>query len=97
MELIIIAGAVVLGAVVYYNWNNRRSLDLNQDGEVTVADAKIAVDNVKQGIAADIVKVKTAARATAKRIAEKKPAAKKPAAKKAPAKAPAKKPAAKKK
>ena len=86
MELIIIAGAVVLGAVVYYNWNNRRSLDLNQDGEVTVADAKVAVDNVKQGIAADIVKVKTAARATVKKAATKKPAAKKPAAKKPAAK-----------
>ena len=82
MELIIIAGAVVLGAVVYYNWNNRRSLDLNQDGEVTVADAKVAVDNVKQGIAADIVKVKTAARTTVKKATAKKPAAKKPAAKK---------------
>ena len=92
MELIIIAGAVVLGAVVYYNWNNRRSLDLNQDGEVTVADAKVAVDNVKQGIAADIVKVKTAARTTVKKATAKKPAAKKPAAKK-----PAAKPAAKKK
>jgi hypothetical protein len=92
MELIIIAGAVVLGAVVYYNWNNRRSLDLNQDGEVTVADAKVAVDNVKQGIAADIVKVKTAARTTVKKATAKKPVAKKPAAKK-----PAAKPAAKKK
>ena len=92
MELIIIAGAVVLGAVVYYNWNNRKSLDLNQDGEVTVADAKVAVDNVKQGIAADIVKVKTAARTTVKKATAKKPVAKKPAAKK-----PAAKPAAKKK
>jgi len=93
MELIIIAGAIVLGAVVYYNWSNRKSLDLNQDGEITVADAKIAVDNVKQGIASDIVKVKTAARTTVKKATAKKPAAKKPAAKK-PA---AKKPAAKKK
>jgi len=92
MELIIIAGAVVLGAVVYYNWNNRRSLDLNQDGEVTVADAKVAVDNVKQGIAADIVKVKTAARTTVKKATAKKPVAKKPAAKK-----PAAKPTVKKK
>lgn len=78
MELVIIAGVVALGVVVYYNWNNRRSLDLNQDGEVTVADVKIAVDNAKQGIAADIVKVKTAA----KKPAAKKPVAKKPAAKK---------------
>jgi len=92
MELIIIAGVVVLGAVIYYNWNNRRSLDLNQDGEVTVADAKVAVDNVKQGIAADIVKVKTAARTTVKKATAKKPAAKKPAAKK-----PAAKPVTKKK
>jgi hypothetical protein len=81
MELIIIAGAIVLGAVVYYNWSNRKNLDLNQDGEVTIADAKIAVDNTKQGIAADIVKVKTAAKTAAKTVT-KKPAAKKPAAKK---------------
>ena len=86
MELIIIAGAIVLGAVVYYNWSNRRSLDLNQDGKVTVADAKIAVDNTKQGIAADIVKVKTAAKTAVKKAAAKKPAAKKPAAKKPAAK-----------
>jgi len=89
MELIIIAGVVVLGAVVYYNWNNRRSLDLNQDGEVTIADAKIAVDNTKQGIAADIVKVKTAVKTVTKKPAAKKPAAKKPAAKKPAAKKPA--------
>jgi len=81
MELIIIAGAIVLGAVVYYNWSNRKNLDLNQDGEVTIADAKIAVDNTKQGIAADIVKVKTAAKTAAKTVT-KKPAAKKSAAKK---------------
>jgi hypothetical protein len=93
MELIVIAGIVALGVVVYYNWSNRRSLDLNQDGEVTVADAKIAIDNAKKGIAADIVKVKTAAKAVAKKSSSKKPAAKKPAVKK-PA---VKKPAAKKK
>jgi len=82
MELIIIVGAVVIGLVVYYNWSNRKNLDLDQDGEVTIADAKIAVDNTKQGIAADIVKVKTAAKATVKKATAKKPAAKKPAAKK---------------
>jgi len=89
MELIIITGVIVLGVVVYYNWSNRKNLDLNQDGEVTVADAKIAVDNAKQGIAADIVKVKTAAKATVKKATTKKPAAKKPAAKKPAAKKPA--------
>ena len=88
MELIIITGIVVLGVVIYYNWSNRKSLDLNQDGEITVADAKIAVDNVKQGIAGDIVKVKTAAKTAVKKASAKKPV---------PKKAPAKKPAVKKK
>ena len=87
MELIIIAGVIVLGVVIYYNWSDRKSADLNADGKVDLADAKIAVDNAKKGIAADIVKVKTAA----KKVAAKKPAAKKPATKKPTAKKPAKK------
>ena len=90
MELLIIAAVVVIGAIVYYNVSaGRKSLDLNQDGEVDGKDVKIAVDTARQGIAGDIVKVKTAV----KKAATKKPAAKKSASKK-PA---AKKPAAKKK
>ena len=81
MELIIIAGAIVLGVVVYYNWSDHKSPDLNADGKVDLADAKIAVSNTKKGIAADIVKVKTAA----KKVAAKKPTAKKSAAKAKPA------------
>jgi len=92
MELLIIAAVVIIGAIVYYNVSaGRRSLDVNQDGEVDLADIKMGVETAKQGIAADIVKVKTAARATVKKVTAKKPAAKKPAAKK-----PAAKPAAKK-
>jgi hypothetical protein len=87
MELLIIAAVVVIGAIVYYNViAGRNSLDLNQDGEVDLADAKVAVQTAKQGIAADIVKVKTAAKATVKKATAKKPAAKKPAAKKPAAK-----------
>jgi hypothetical protein len=83
MELLIIAAVVVIGAVVYYNVNaGRKNLDLNQDGEVDLTDIKMGVETAKQGIAADIVKVKTAAKATVKKATAKKPAAKKPAAKK---------------
>ena len=83
MELLIIAAVVVIGAIVYYNVNaGRKGLDLNQDGEIDSKDVKIAVETAKTGIAADIVKVKTAAKATVKKAAAKKPAAKKPAAKK---------------
>ena len=73
MELLVIAGVVVVAALIYYNLNSKKGLDIDGDGDIDLADAKTAVDNAKQGIAADIVKVKTAA---------KKPAAKKPAAKK---------------
>jgi DNA topoisomerase I len=87
MELLIIAAVVVIGAIVYYNVNaGRRSLDVNQDGEVDLADAKMGIETAKKGIAADIVKVKAAAKATVKKAAAKKPAAKKPAAKKPAAK-----------
>jgi len=70
----------------------RKSLDVNQDGEIDLADAKMGIETARQGISSDIVKVKTAARATMKKATAKKPAAKKPAAKK-----PLAKPAAKKK
>lgn len=87
MELLIIAAVVVIGAIVYYNVSaGRKSLDLNQDGEVDLADAKMGIETAKQGIAADIVRVKTAAKATVKKATAKKPAAKKPAAKKPAAK-----------
>jgi topoisomerase IA-like protein len=93
MELLIIAAVVVIGAIVYYNVNaGRKNLDLNQDGEVDFADVKVGIETARQGIAADIVKVKTAAKATVKKATAKKPVAKKPAAKK-----PVAKPAAKKK
>ena len=82
MELLVIAAVVVVAALVYYNRTSTKGLDLDQDGDIDVADAKIAVDNAKQGIAADIVKVKTAAKTAVKKVATKKPAAKKPAKKK---------------
>ena len=88
MELLIIAVVVVIGAIVYYNVSaGRKSLDVNQDGEVDLTDIKMGVETAKKGIAADIVKVKTAAKTTVKKATAKKPAAKKAA----------KKPAAKKK
>jgi hypothetical protein len=82
MELIIIAVTVAAVAVFFYYNRKSESADLNQDGRVDVQDVKIAVESVKQGIAADIVKVKTAAKATVKKAVAKKPAVKKPAAKK---------------
>lgn len=83
MELLIIAVVVVIGAIVYYNVSaGRKGLDLNQDGEIDAADAKAAIETAKMGIAADIVKVKTAVKTTAKKAAAKKPPVKKPAARK---------------
>ena len=86
MELVIIAVAVAAAAVFFYYNRKAKSLDLNQDGEVDLTDIKMGVETARQGIAADIVKVKTAARATVKKATAKKPAAKKPAAKKPAAK-----------
>lgn len=44
MEIIIIAVvAVVLGAIIYSN--RRKSMDVNKDGKVNLADAKVAVKN----------------------------------------------------
>lgn len=83
MELLIIAAVVVIGAIVYYNVSaGRKGLDLNQDGEVDAADAKVAIETAKLGIAADIVKVKTAVKSAAKKAATKKPTVKKPASRK---------------
>jgi len=89
MELLIIAVVVAVAALIYYNRASRKGLDLDQDGDIDLADVKIAVDNAKRGAAADIVKVKTAAKTAAKKAAAKKAPAKKPAAKKAPAQKPA--------
>ena len=84
MELLIVAAVVVVAALIYYNRTSSKGLDLDQDGDIDLADAKIAVSNAKRGAAADIVKVKTAAKAAVKKAAAKRPAAKKkPAAKKA--------------
>lgn len=82
MELLILTAVVVVAVLVYYNRSSKKGLDLNQDGEIDGKDVQVAVENVKTGITTDIVKVKTAAKATAKKVTAKKPAAKKPAAKK---------------
>jgi hypothetical protein len=88
MELIIIAVAVIAVAVFFYYNRASNSADLNRDGRVDLADVKIGIETARQGIAADIVKVKTATRTAAKKIETKakttvkKPGAKKPAAKK---------------
>lgn len=89
MELVIIAVAVAAAAAFFYYNRNAKSLDLNQDGAVDVKDVKVAVDTARQGIAGDIVKVKTAAKATAKKVSAKKPAAKKTSTKSQVAKRPA--------
>lgn len=93
MELLVIAGVVVLAALIYYNLNSKKGLDIDGDGDIDLADAKMAVDNAKQGLAGDIVKVKTATKkasanigaktkAAIKKASTKKPAAKKPVVKK---------------
>ena len=49
MEIVIIvAVAVVIGAVIYFN-RSSKGLDVNNDGKVDAADAKAAVQNVVEG------------------------------------------------
>jgi hypothetical protein len=53
MEIVLLAIAVVaIGAFIYYN-RTSKSLDVNKDGKVDVADAKAAVQNVVEGVKAD--------------------------------------------
>jgi hypothetical protein len=58
MEIIIaLVAVVVVGALVYFN-RSAKSLDINNDGKVDLADAKSAVDNAVAGVtaAADVNK-----------------------------------------
>jgi hypothetical protein len=88
MEILVFV--VVVGAVALLWFYNRdsKSMDLNQDGKTDAQDVRVAVKTAKAGIAADIVRVKTAVKKVAakksvsKKTTPKKPAAKKPAAKK---------------
>jgi len=89
MELVIALIVVVaVGALIYFN-RSSRSLDINQDGKVDVADAAKAVENATQGVKETVkkaaVRAKTATRAASKKTAAKKTATKaaaKPRAKK---------------
>ena len=52
MEIIIaLVVIVVVGALVYFN-RSAKSLDINNDGKVDLADAKAAVDNTVTGVTA---------------------------------------------
>lgn len=52
MEIIIALVAVVaVGALIYFN-RSAKSLDINNDGKVDLADAKVAVDNTVAGVVA---------------------------------------------
>lgn len=42
---------IVVGSLVYFN-RSAKSLDINNDGKVDLADAKAAVDNTVAGVAA---------------------------------------------
>jgi hypothetical protein len=49
--LIIVAVAVIAGAVIYFN-RGSKGLDVNNDGTVDAADVKVAVQNVVEGVKA---------------------------------------------
>lgn len=52
MEIIIALVAVaVVGTLIYFN-RSAKSLDINNDGKVDLADAKAAVDNAVSGVTA---------------------------------------------
>ena len=73
MEIIIaLVAVVVVGALVYFN-RSAKSLDINNDGKVDLADAKAAVDNAVAGVAAaaDVNKDGVVDAADAKVVVEK--------------------------
>jgi len=52
MEILLAISVVaVIGALLYFN-RSSKSLDVNNDGKVNVADAKTAVQNVVEGVKA---------------------------------------------
>jgi hypothetical protein len=52
MEILIaIVAVVVVGSLIYFN-RSAKSLDINNDGKVDLADAKAAVDNTVAGVTA---------------------------------------------
>lgn len=53
MEYILIAVAILAVAGIWYYNRNAKSFDVNQDGKVDAADAKVAVQNVVEGVKAD--------------------------------------------
>ena len=84
MEIIIaLVAVIVVGALVYFN-RSAKSLDINNDGKVDLADAKAAVDNTVTGVAnaVDVNRDGVVDAADVKAVAEKaKTAVKKTAAK----------------
>jgi len=58
MEILIaLVAVVIVGSLIYFN-RSAKSLDINNDGKVDLADAKAAVDNTVAGVtaAADVNK-----------------------------------------
>jgi hypothetical protein len=49
MEILILAGLVVVGALIYFN-RSSKSLDINNDGKVDSADLKAAAKNAVSGV-----------------------------------------------
>lgn len=88
MEIILaLVVIVVVGALIYFN-RSAKSLDINNDGKVDLADAKAAVDNTVTGVAAaaDVNKDGIVDAADAKAVIEKtKTAVKKSVSKAKPA------------
>lgn len=82
MELVIaIVVVVAVGVLIYFN-RSAKSLDVNQDGKVDLADAAKAVDNATTGVKQTVKKAAVAAKTATRKAAAKKPANKKSTTKK---------------
>jgi hypothetical protein len=65
MEIFVIALVVVfIAAAVYYN-RKSKNFDINQDGKVSTADIKAAVQNAVCGAEKDVAKAKKTVKAAA--------------------------------
>lgn len=71
IELLIVLAVVAAGLAVWYFNRDAKSLDLNSDGKVDVADAKVAVENTVAGVEVVAEKAAKTVKKSAKKAATK--------------------------
>ena len=70
MEIIIVIALVLVGGAIWWYNKDAKSLDIDSDGDVDIDDAKKAVDNVVEGVKADVKKLPSLAKLKAQTKAQ---------------------------